>query len=1106
MSRGSTQSLKSSKKRGSSVNPIHSMLLSDYNRFEITTKVSAQDLSIVPSWKPVLTDPQPDTIYDLASPSSEHIILLLIYAPKRRDPILSHLQPGTQVALLGKLSVLEEHGNSLVYFQVHFPLDNKNLVVLEPSISISVTNLVDNFINCNRKLVLSSQFFQNRREEDKTGWHGNLKHLFFSRVVSTPIGGVLPSGPLVEDVLPSLSFFHARLDQAMAQATQDFAEINPAALNFRKKYLVDGTPIIGPKGQKVILKSVIGVEEDVNSFRYSFKGKIDLVFSAEYFPSSTQTQSEAREVILELKTGKERLSHQHQAMLYQIGASESFDPLGFSLLFYSQYGTLTWVENEEIGLHKLLFRRNDMITVLKSPLLPPPIKDTSACDRYCGQNRACAVKVLAEHAQVLGGDDLQALEAKRVPITQEIETLVKEKHASRSQILFLEKLFQAVKHEYHDEVEGAKSKMEVTKGTISLPELSQMVAAFRTEKKVPQVVLVSLTLPISSGQAIQVGTNAISEDQIIRLRHQKLKHSYLRGQTVKVERLAGKYGLTFHLRIRMDNPSDVTGLLDKASESPGHLATLAKDWQVCSMDRYEYPKMNTSVLLFSTEKATKKQFTILKMANEQFQEAQVGRKSLELERNYPQIPFFETSELNQDQKKALYAILYSRDFVLVHGYPGCGKTEVVVHFLAYAIQAQKRVLITAYTHRSLLVIANRLERLLRPRDHQQVVWLVENKEMGVTDRFEVFSPPQVRTQAQFAEYTEKSVYFCPSMSIRKFNFQAQDFDYVLIDEASQIIEPILMDSLGIGAKFVMFGDYLQLAPIQRSKTKTEQEVKLNVSLLEKMCKVFPENAVHLRIQYRMNSDILALVNSLFYNGELRDGCKSVAGQRLELQPPANWAPDTSWIPQVLFGTENSGVVFVDAGIPEFSDPFYALEDEYSQCVTALSSKNSALRMENFEWMLRQNHLLDATVTVCESLVALGVPVADILVITTLNKQRQNLEIKLVRSQIITIDRAQGSDSRVVVLLLSDFGKDDSFLLSSLQRVNVAISRAKEKLIIVGDSEELARYPETSRLVGELDRRGWLVRIPSPISEVKETEAFKASKDTKATSIGGFGDN
>lgn len=106
-----------------------------------------------------------------------------------------------------------------------------------------------------------------------------------------------------------------------------------------------------------------------------------------------------------------------------------------------------------------------------------------------------------------------------------------------------------------------------------------------------------------------------------------------------------------------------------------------------------------------------------------------------------------------------------------------------------------------------------------------------------------------------------------------------DFGVIIIDEASQCLEPLCIAALDKAKKFVLIGDYEQLQPLVKSPEAAEKG--MSISLFERLCKKYPYLTTPLKKQYRMCEEIMALSNSLVYNGLLEAADETTRKMRLK---------------------------------------------------------------------------------------------------------------------------------------------------------------------------------------------------------------------------------
>lgn len=157
-----------------------------------------------------------------------------------------------------------------------------------------------------------------------------------------------------------------------------------------------------------------------------------------------------------------------------------------------------------------------------------------------------------------------------------------------------------------------------------------------------------------------------------------------------------------------------------------------------------------------------------------------------------------------------------------------------------------------------------------------------------------------------------------------FTLHEKDFDYVILDEASQISMPVALGPLRYGCKFIMVGDHYQLPPLV--KNDAARLGGLEESLFKTFCEKHPESVVELTYQYRMCGDIVTLSNFLIYENKLKCGNNEVFVQSLELpiqgalsQYRSESVDSKDWLEDIL--EPNRKVVFLNYDkCPDIMEP------------------------------------------------------------------------------------------------------------------------------------------------------------------------------------------
>jgi len=245
----------------------------------------------------------------------------------------------------------------------------------------------------------------------------------------------------------------------------------------------------------------------------------------------------------------------------------------------------------------------------------------------------------------------------------------------------------------------------------------------------------------------------------------------------------------------------------------------------------------------------------------------------------------------------------------------------------------------------------------------------------------------------------------------------QSFDVALVDEAGQLTEPDALAAVTLADRFVLVGDHQQLPPVVRAENELQE------SLFERLVEAHPEAGVMLDRQYRMSQRIQAFASTEFYEGELRPASGEVAAQH------PRQLVDVDDLPNGL----RDGVAFLDT------------PGDGGRNTDAVEAERVA--------------------EVVESYLAAGVAAEDVGVIAPFRAQVAEIDRRVRDSVTVdTVDRFQGSSKEVVVVSFVASGDLDSPIFEDYRRVNVALTRAKRALVLVGDADALATDPVYGRMV------------------------------------------
>jgi DNA replication ATP-dependent helicase Dna2 len=369
---------------------------------------------------------------------------------------------------------------------------------------------------------------------------------------------------------------------------------------------------------------------------------------------------------------------------------------------------------------------------------------------------------------------------------------------------------------------------------------------------------------------------------------------------------------------------------------------------------------------------------------------------------------------NDAQNEACQLAVGAEDVALVHGPPGTGKTYTLARMVRALVARGDRVLLSAFTNRA---VDNAIEAL----EEQGFTDIVRvGTESGVREdmrkyRLEQSGDPEAcAATLQNAQVVAATTATCGGTAM-----QSQSFDAAVVDEAGQLTEPGTLAATTLSDRFVLVGDHQQLPPVVQSEDKT-----LATSLFQRLIEAFPDAGVMLDRQYRMAQRIQAFASREFYDGQLRPATGAVAAQRIDDLDGVT----LSALPAHL----RDGVAFVDPEGAQTGNTNAAEADAVAEVVAAYR---------------------DA-----------GVPAEDIGVIAPFRAQVAELNRRLPDVAVDTVDRFQGSSKEVIVVSFVATGTLEGPIFEDYRRINVALTRAKKALVLVGDADALGTDPVYGRMV------------------------------------------
>lgn len=762
------------------------------------------------------------------------------------------------------------------------------------------------------------------------------------------------------------------------------------------------------------ISEIRDIEENVWCPRLGLKGKIDV--TVKVHPPNKFFDSFQKLMPLEIKTGKSSFSLEHkgQLLLYQMMLQDLGQQIDSGLLLYIRDGVMAELSPKRIENCGLIQMRNrlahffkmDIVNSKKEANLPDPINHHSACSR-CEYNTVCCTFL-----------DEKKLKTDH-PLVKVKATVAG--HLSQAHIDYFLHWCHLITLEHNESQMNIKLRHIWTK----TPEARATKGTALANLK-----LRDLVHPQGDDFIHHFGSSNASFD--------------FTSSTFDI----GEY-----LIVSTDKRCSVAAGRVTKIEPTSITLSLPKDLSVqyssfkFHIDRYE--SASQSVFNYSNIAALLEKETLLRRII-------VDKELAIFSKTLPQIVAQQGGkillQLNPMQRKAVLKALTCENYMLIKGLPGTGKTQTLTILIQLLGIMKKSILITSHTNSAVDNILLRLKekrmkfmRLgsatkVHPslRDFQESSLIVNCKSVDDLEKI----------------YAQQNIVAVTCLGSAHALLSQRKFDYCLVDEATQIFQPTVIRPLLSAARFILVGDPQQLAPIVRSSDA--RLLGADESLFERLDS--PECTMVLGLQYRMNRVIAKLANSLTYEGQLK--CANVFVENAvmivpRLQILKEELKTEKWLAKALSTHIDLSYSLIN------TSNVYQLASEFAKNVIDNSKKELSDKLY---------------VNYCE--IAIVLKIVDMLIdhgvtgelIGVIAPYRSQVDaIKKILShqatvEVNTVDQYQGRDKSIIVYsctqssLITDVPKSSEVeILDDRRRLTVAITRAKHKLIVIGDVNCLNSY-------------------------------------------------
>lgn len=459
--------------------------------------------------------------------------------------------------------------------------------------------------------------------------------------------------------------------------------------------------------------------------------------------------------------------------------------------------------------------------------------------------------------------------------------------------------------------------------------------------------------------------------------------------------------------------------------------------------------------------------------------------------------------LNPTQERAVNEVLWAKDVAIVHGPPGTGKTTTLVEAINETLMRESQVLVCAQSNMAVDWISEKLvdrginvlrignptrvndkmlgftyERRFESHADYPQLWAIrkairelrKNRKKGS----ENYHQKMDRLKSRAAEielrinaelFGEARVIACTLVGSAHHLLEGMKFGTLFIDEAAQALEAACWIPMKRANRVILAGDHCQLPPTVKSIAALR--AGLGKTLMERIAENKPEVVTLLKIQYRMNDEIMRFSSDWFYEGKVESAPQIKYRSVLDYDHPITWidtsneenqitiegedAPEdsASTSSSVSAANQNSDLNFKEQFVGESFGRINKAEAELT-----------LLTLAEYFTKISKRRVLEERI--------------DVGIISPYRAQVQYLK-KLIKKyeffkpyrrliSVNTVDGFQGQERDVILISLVRSNDEGQIgFLKDLRRMNVAMTRARMKLIILGNKDTMTKHPFYKKL-------------------------------------------
>ena len=448
--------------------------------------------------------------------------------------------------------------------------------------------------------------------------------------------------------------------------------------------------------------------------------------------------------------------------------------------------------------------------------------------------------------------------------------------------------------------------------------------------------------------------------------------------------------------------------------------------------------------------------------------------------------------LNPTQEKAVNEVLWAKDVAIVHGPPGTGKTTTLVEAINETLMRESQVLVCAQSNMAVDWISEKLvdrgvnvlrignptrvndkmlgftyERRFEAHPDYPQLWAIrkairelrKNRKKGSESYHQKLE--RLKSRATELEIRinsellgEARVIACTLVGSAHRLLEGMKFGILFIDEAAQALEAACWIPMRRASRVILAGDHCQLPPTVKSIAALR--AGLGKTLMERIAENKPEVVTLLKIQYRMNEEIMRFSSDWFYHGEVESAPQIKYRSILEDDSPITWIDTSNEENQVTIEGD-------DVASGEKRDDMNFHEQFVGESFGRINKAEADLTLLTLAEYLTQvgkRRVLEESI--------------DVGIISPYRAQVQYLKRLLKKYEFFkpyrrlisvnTVDGFQGQERDVILISLVRSNDEGQIgFLKDLRRMNVAMTRARMKLIILGDKSTMTKHPFYQKL-------------------------------------------